>query len=383
MTALLGESNQAIKQVWLNGPEFLYEEEDMWPNMPKKIKEMTDEDLEWRKGAQINEILANEQNRTMNDFLEYYSSWYRLQKGVAWLMRFLLFLNQQIRREREFTSGPLTVTEICVATKWIVRYLQQQHFPDIMKALRGNLASLKKAAVKRSQLNKLNPILVDGILRVGGCLEQGTISFNTKHPMILPQCHHVTDLIIQHYHRQEGHMGPTQVLATIRLMFCILLGPTEVRRVINNCVDCQKRHAKPGTQVMAPLPSVHITPVNPPSTFVGVDYFGPLMVRQGRSVVKRYGCLFTCLTMRAAYSLDAKSFLCAFSRFIAQRGQPKEVYSNNGTNFTATHSVPKKEFEKLQANSRSHLLKIVYENSISSGILIHQLPVIWEALWKD
>ena len=23
-------------------------------------------------------------------------------------------------------------------------------------------------------------------------------------------------LIIQHYHRQEGHMGPTQVLATIR-----------------------------------------------------------------------------------------------------------------------------------------------------------------------
>ena len=106
--------------MWLNGPEFLYEEEDMWPDMPKEIKEMTDKDLEWRKGAQINEILANEQNRTMNDFLEYYSSWYRLQKGVAWLMCFLLFLNQQIHREREFTSGALMVTEICVATKWIV-----------------------------------------------------------------------------------------------------------------------------------------------------------------------------------------------------------------------------------------------------------------------
>ena len=126
-------------------------------------------------------------------------------------------------------------------------------------------------------------------------------------------------------------MRPTQVLATIRQMFWILHGPTEVRRVINNCVDCQKRNAKPGTQVMAPLPSVRITPMNPPFTFVGVDYFGPLMVRQGRSFVKRYGCLFTCLTMRAvhieiAYSLDAESFLCAFSRFIARRGQPKEVY---------------------------------------------------------
>ena len=69
---------------------------------------------------------------------------------------------------------------------------------------------------------------------------------------------------------------------------------------------------------MAPLPSVRITPMNPPFTFVGVDYFGPLMVRQGRSLVKRYGCLFTCLTMRAvhieiAYSLDAESFLCALA----------------------------------------------------------------------
>ena len=173
---------------------------------------------------------------TMNDFLEYYSSWYRLQKGVAWLMRFLLFLNQRIHGEREFTSGPLTVTEIRVATKWIVRHLQQQHFPDVMKALRGNLASLKRVAVKRSQLNKLNPILVDGILRMGGRFERATISFNAKHPMILPPHHHVTDLIIQHYHRQEGHMGPTQVLATIRQMFWILHGPTEVRRVINNCV---------------------------------------------------------------------------------------------------------------------------------------------------
>ena len=58
-----------------------------------------------------------------------------------------------------------------------------------------------------------------------------------------------------------------------------------------------------------------------------------------------------------AYSLDAESFLYAFSRFIARRGQPKEVYSDNGTNFTVTHSVLKKEFEKLQANSSQSLIK--------------------------
>ncbi len=83
-----------------------------------------------------------------------------------------------------------------------------------------------------------------------------------------------------------------------------------------------------------------------------VDYFGPIEVCQGRSRVKLYGCLFTCLTMRAihieiGHSLNAESFLCAFGRFVSQRSQPTDVYSDKGTNFMATHSVLKEEFEKL------------------------------------
>ena len=123
--------------------------------MPEDIRERTDKNLEWRKGVQINEILANDHTHTLDDFLEYYSCWYRLQKGVAWLIRYVLFLSQRRRGEEKFTSGPLTVSEIRVATKWIVRYLQQKHFSDVMKALNDNLVS-KEFAVKKSQLNKLN-----------------------------------------------------------------------------------------------------------------------------------------------------------------------------------------------------------------------------------
>ena len=87
------------------------------------------------------------------------------------------------------------------------------------------------------------------------------------------------------------------------------------------CMDCKKRFAKAGEQIMANRPDVRVTPSNPPFAFVGVDYFGAIMIQQGRSQVKRHGCLFTCLTMRAvhieiAHSLDAESFLCAFSRFL-------------------------------------------------------------------
>ena len=43
---------------------------------------------------------------------------------------------------------------------------------------------------------------------------------------------------------------------------------------------------------MANLPEERPIPDKPPFIFVGVDYFGPIEVKQGRSHVKRYGCLF-------------------------------------------------------------------------------------------
>ena len=78
-------------------------------------------------------------------------------------------------------------------------------------------------------------------------------------------------------------------------------------------------------------------PDKPPFSFVGIDNFGLLIVKAGRRHLKRYGCLFTCLTTRAvhlevAHSLTAASFIAAFQCFLAQRGVPEKVYSNNGTN---------------------------------------------------
>jgi len=67
---------------------------------------------------------------------------------------------------------------------------------------------------------------------------------------------------------------------------------------------------------MADLPANRVTPNKPPFTYVGVDYFGPFMVKQGRSLVKRYGCVFICLTTRAVHlevasSMDTDSFINA------------------------------------------------------------------------
>ena len=62
-----------------------------------------------------------------------------------------------------------------------------------------------------SALQKLNPVMVDGVISVGGHLERAPIGLSAKHPMILPSKHHVTDLMIRDCHKREGHIGAGQV----------------------------------------------------------------------------------------------------------------------------------------------------------------------------
>lgn len=89
---------------------------------------------------------------------------------------------------------------------------------------------------------------------------------------------------------------------------------------------------------MVDLPRDRVLPDEPPFTNTGVDYFGSFRVTRGKSIVKRYGVIFTCMAIHAVHikvasSLETDSFICALRRFIARRGQVKIVHSDNGTNF--------------------------------------------------
>ena len=65
-----------------------------------------------------------------------------------------------------------------------------------------------KAMKKASSLYQLDPFLdANGILRVGGRIRRSSLSYDAKHPIILPRKGHVTELIICHHHQIVEHQG--------------------------------------------------------------------------------------------------------------------------------------------------------------------------------
>ena len=108
-----------------------------------------------------------------------------------------------------------------------------------------------------------------------------------------------------------------------------------------------------------------------------VDYGGPYITIKGggKRRQKRYLCLFTCLTTRAAhlevaFSLDTDKFLNAFYRIVSCHGLPMEVVSDNGTNFIEAeqefrdlvHALDK---TKIQQSSASKGIKLYFNSPLA------------------
>ncbi|XP_045024595.1 uncharacterized protein LOC123469606 [Daphnia magna] len=183
-----------------------------------------------------------------------------------------------------------------------------------------------------SSLLTLNPFMDPrGVVRVGGRLNHANIPECTRHPIILKEDHVFTLLVVKHCPSVVNHAGVERTLAEVRSRYWILKGRRTIRGVVKRCVIRRKARAKPKQPMMAALPKERLEAFSPPFTNVGVDFFGPMYVVVGRRREKRYGCLFTCFVTRAVYLEIA----LAFRRFIAIRGTPAVVFSDNGTNLVA------------------------------------------------
>lgn len=71
---------------WLHGPNFLHDDEHKWPIQPTFMCSELENQLEIKRTPVVYTTVTNPDYT--NTLLNYFSSWFRLKKAVAWYRKF-------------------------------------------------------------------------------------------------------------------------------------------------------------------------------------------------------------------------------------------------------------------------------------------------------
>ena len=332
-------------ELWWTGPLWLRLEPSQWPKLDSTVVKLPAE--EERETCLLSISIPKEPVIAF----ERYSVFTRLQRVIAWVMQFV----NNCRPSRKFaeTAGKstLTATELVAAEKYLVKFVQETHFASEIALLKA-----EKGLPRGDRLLPLHPFIdTDGLLRVGGRERNSMLGYSQVHPIILPGNLHLTRLLIRLEHVRLLHAGPTLVFSSLSRRFYILGMKKSVRSVIRRCTVCRRCSAKPTPQMLGQLPAERVTPG---AVFerVGVDYAGPLLVKYGTVrkpvILKAYICVFVSLSVKAVHleavsDLTSEAFVAALRRFVARRGTPTLIWSDNGTNFVGANRELKEIYEFL------------------------------------
>ena len=340
-------AHQLKDSAWLNGPPHLAtctrDQEDV------QEFAMVDPDTDKEVRTDVTCFKSNTDTRTLGShyFLKF-GTWKSLLRTFALLRHIAKSI---VHRRTDcggwhYCSESNTVEALQETENFIVKTVQRECYPEEVCCL-----SQKKPLPPSSSLLTLDVFLdSDGILRVGGRLNKSGMPRQEINPILIPGKHHIGTLLVRHFHDLAKHQGRNITSASIRLAGFWITGCKRlVSSVIYKCVKCRKLRGKFAHQKMADLPPDRLEP-GPPFTYIGIDCFGPWEVvtrrtRGGVANSKRWGVLFTCLVCRGVHvevveEMTSSSFINAFKRFVAIRGNVKQVRSDRGTNFVgATDSL--------------------------------------------
>ena len=341
-------SQLAENTLWWEGPAWIKKEEDQWPRM--KFDNRPDELPERRTTQGTSEgggvvLAVNNQrdedtsqpkgDKTWRLDPQRFSDWSWYIRVFARVKRALYNMRNPDHRKAE---RELMIDEIKEAEQDVMRLAQQDSFHEDYELVKRN-----KPLPSSSPLIKLNPRIDEsGVIRSDGRLKFAEqLPYEVRHPVILSRGHWVTKLIVKHYHERANHSaGVNFILSQINEKYWIITAREEIRDWEKECNFCKRRRSRPANQIMAPLPKVRLRFTYRAFDQCGVDYAGPFTTIQGHAhqQQKRWLCVFICLLVHAvhlemAWAMDTDAFLNAFSPFTSRRGVPKEVVSDNGTNF--------------------------------------------------
>jgi hypothetical protein len=324
------------KDVWWHGPQWLSEGEHAWPASESAAAYTLESEVEEKKTA-IAMITETRQVSSVANVItiENFSSLLRLLRVTAWVRRFIYNCCAKMkaanRRKDQLARAELHT----VQDDWIKEAqncLKQQ----------GNFEQIK---------HKLGLVEERGIFKCVGQLNNSDLELEAQKPIILPRDHKLTEMIIIECHAKIHHGGIRATLTELRSRFWVPKGRQTIKRVLKICVTCKRwQGAAYSSPKTAAMPEFRAREA-PPFSKVGIDFAGPLYVKdpKSRDMRKVYIAIFSCCVTRAIHlelvnDLSAATCHRALRRFSARRGTPSLIVSDNAKTFKAAA----KAIEKLQ-----------------------------------
>ncbi|XP_070526460.1 uncharacterized protein [Cardiocondyla obscurior] len=379
-----GTTIQMLKTspLWWNGPSFLQFESDSWPKRERAV--ISDEDLPERKKTIIASAGVIEED-IVQALLHRRSNLNKVQRVIAYCVRW------RFKKEERPRTVQISPTEMRRALIIIVKSVQRRSFCEEYELLKNKIELRNTSAIR-----SLTPFYDDdGIIRVGGRIKRSAIPYDARHPMLLPRGHVLTTRVVQREHEKTLHAGIQATLAAVRQRFWPIAASLVVRGVVRRCVKCFRYRPTTSQAIMSDLPDKRVT-VSRPFTHTGVDYAGPIFVKESKRrnarLTKAYIAVFICFTVKAVHleivsDLTSDAFLAAFKRFIARRGRPECVYSDNGTTFVGANKPLKELYEFVNSErEQKQIAEFLSEREINWRFIPPHAPHfggLWEAAVKS
>jgi len=334
-------------KLWMQGPSWITDS-NSWPTWTPDFKNETllltaaNEDETEGTDTDRSELLGISNIIDLSRF----SSLQKLLHVTCYVLKFVKHCRNKKRynlRSSRAQEG-FTKVEIQQATRlWIID-VQNDRFSEERDQILNNTRTNKIPLLRQLRLY----IDDENIVRCAGRIHNSQLEECTKFPILLPKKHRFTDLIIMDAHQKMLHSGPGQTITHIRQKYWIPSIRQCVNHILHGCIRCRKVNGKPYAKPDSPpLPKDRVTDMIPFST-TGIDFAGPLYVKENGQIAKMYVCLFTCACIRAIHlelvaDMTLETFMLAFRRFVSRRGIPTSVYSDNAPTFISAHNeIPRK-----------------------------------------
>lgn len=316
--------------LWWSGPAFLQNREYSFESNIQPLANLPE--LKPSSVLSGDVVLVGLKHANCLNFLDKYSDISKIKRILAYILRFCNNINP---KSTKIQSNYLNSSELEQALFLIIKHEQNIHFKE-------EILSLHKNSNVKGNLKPLHPFIdKEGLLRVGGRLQNSQLPYSQKHPIILPKGSRYTELIIRHEHLRLLHAGPRCLLSNLNQRFWLINGMRQVKKVTHRCLTCFRMKATAAKQLMGSLPRQRVT-ASRVFNKIGIDFAGPFQVKNSRvrrSIIgKGYVLVIVCFVTKAihleiASDISTGTFLACMKRFISRRGLPAEVFCDNGGAF--------------------------------------------------